>query len=186
LKLNSFIFYLRIFEKQCNAPFVDLLWLNYLNITLLGERGVTEDLKLTENRRLGQEERQNAPRAWEKCLGRDLTYHAPMTFLMCLGYAKGCTLMRPMDFLCAPCMQKVGAQLSFPASVLGKARTFSPNLDRNYLYKYQPSSFKISRSEMWQFKRKETLELRESFYLLVDFLGYVFIFSNLFLVTMCN
>ena len=41
LKLNSFIFYLRIFEKQCNAPFVDLLWLNCLNITLLGERGVT-------------------------------------------------------------------------------------------------------------------------------------------------
>jgi len=44
LKLNSFIFYLRIFEKQCNAPFVDLLWLNYLNITLLGERGVTFDV----------------------------------------------------------------------------------------------------------------------------------------------
>jgi len=29
LKINSFIFYLRIFEKQCNAPFVDLLWFIY-------------------------------------------------------------------------------------------------------------------------------------------------------------
>ena len=28
--------------------------------------------------------------------------------------------------------------------------------------------------------------LEESFYLLLGFLGYVFIFSNLFLVTMCN
>jgi len=42
------------------------------------------------------------------------------------------------------------------------------------------------RSELEQFKRKATLKLRESFYLLLDFLGYVFIFSNLFLVTMCN
>jgi len=39
-------------------------------------------------------------------------------------------------------MQKVKAQLSFPASVLGKARTFSPNPGRNSHYKYQPSSFR--------------------------------------------
>jgi len=50
LKLNSFIFYLRIFEKQCNAPFVDLLWLNYLNITLLGERGVTNNMVYNDER----------------------------------------------------------------------------------------------------------------------------------------
>jgi len=83
-------------------------------------------------------------------------------------------------------MQKVGAQLSFPASVLGKTHTFIPNPRRNSHYKYQSSLFIISRSELEQFKGKATLELRESFYLLLDFLGYVFIFSNLFLVTMCN
>ena len=94
--------------------------------------------------------------------------------------------MRLGNLAFTPCMQKCEAQLSFPASVLGKARTFSPNPGRNSHYKYQPSSFRISRSELWQFKRKATLELRESFYLLLDFLGYVFIFSNLFLVTMCN
>jgi len=135
---------------------------------------------------IGSEERHQAPRAWEKCLRHDLTNHAPTAFLMCLGHAKGCTLMRPVQFLWVPCMQKVGAQLSFPASVLGKAHTFSPNPDRNSHYKYQPSLFIISRSELCQFKMKTTLELRESFYLLLDFLGYVFIFSNLFLVTMCN
>jgi len=58
-------------------------------------------------------------------------------------------------------MQKVDAQLSFPAFVLGKACTFSPNPGTNSHYKYQPSSFKL-----WQFKRKATLELQESFYLL--------------------
>jgi len=83
-------------------------------------------------------------------------------------------------------MQKVGAQLSFPASEMGKARYFSRKPGRNSIYKYQPSSFRISRSELEQFKRKAALELRESFYLLLDFLGYDFIFSNLFLVTMCN
>jgi len=83
-------------------------------------------------------------------------------------------------------MQKVGGQVPFPASEMGKARTFSPNPGRKSHYKYQPSSFRISRSKLEQFKRKATLELRDSFYLLLDFLGYVFIFSNLFLVTMCN
>jgi len=39
-------------------------------------------------------------------------------------------------------MQKLRAQLSFPASVLGKPLTFSPNLGRNSHYKYQPSSFR--------------------------------------------
>jgi len=36
LKLNSFIFYLRIFEKHCNAPFVIYSDYLYINITLLG------------------------------------------------------------------------------------------------------------------------------------------------------
>ena len=69
---------------------------------------------------------------------------------------------------------------------VGKTRIFNPDPGRNSHYKYHHSSFKISRSELEQFKRKANLELRESFYLLLDFLGYVFIFSNLFLVTMCN
>ena len=62
------------------------------------------------------------------------------------------------------------------------ARVFKPNPVRNLNYKYQPSSFRISRSELWLFKRKATLELRERIYLLLDFLGYISIFSNLFLV----
>ncbi|AES69265.1 transmembrane protein, putative [Medicago truncatula] len=69
---------------------------------------------------------------------------------------------------------------------MGKTRTFSINSGRNFHYKYQLFSFRISRSELEKFKRKATLELRESFYLPLDFLGYVFIFSNLLLVTMCN
>jgi len=52
-----------------------------------------EDLKTTENRRLGPEERQNAPRAFIMRRG-----HALCLSLMCLGH-----------FLCAPCMQKVRA-----------------------------------------------------------------------------
>ena len=36
-----------------------------------------EDIKTTENRRLGPEERQNACRAFEKFLGHDLESHAP-------------------------------------------------------------------------------------------------------------
>jgi len=94
--------------------------------------------------------------------------------------------MRPMHQSCSPCVQKVGAQLSFLASEMGKTHTFSLNPNRNSHYKYQPSSFRIARSKLKQFKRKATLELRESFYPLLDFVGYVFIISNLFLVTMCN
>jgi len=145
-----------------------------------------EDPKMTENRRLGPEERHDAHREFETCLGHDLTSHAPRAYIMRLGHALSLSLMRIGHFLCAPCMQKVGAQHSFSASVLGKSHTFTPNQGRNSHYKYQPSSFGISRSELWQFKRKETLELRECFYLLLDFLGFLFIFSNLFLVTMCN
>jgi len=98
----------------------------------------------------------------------------------------GLQALRSMHLLCTPCMQKVGAQLSFPASEMGKACTFSPNPGRNSHYKYHPPTFRISRSKLEQFKRKATLELRESFYVLLDFLGYDFIFSNLVLVSMCN
>jgi len=41
---------------------------------------------MTENRRLGPEERQNAPRAFEKCLGHDLESHARREFTMRLGH----------------------------------------------------------------------------------------------------
>jgi len=60
---------------------------------------------------------------------------------MRLGHAKNCT-MHPVHLQSAPCMQKVGAQLSFSASEMGKARTFSPYPGRNSKYKYQPSSFR--------------------------------------------
>ncbi|AES60384.1 hypothetical protein MTR_1g044770 [Medicago truncatula] len=76
--------------------------------------------------------------------------------------------MCPEILQCAPCMQKIGAQLSLPASELGKACTFSPNPGRNSHYIYQPSSFRIFRSELEQFMRKATLELQENFYLLLD------------------
>ena len=134
--------------------------------------------KTTENRRIWVQE-------------TDLCAYQMGEASMRLGHCS-CTsgmafsLMSNAHYPCAPCIWKRGAQLSFPVDILGKSRTFSPNLGRNSYYKYQPSSFKISRSKLWQFKRKETLELRDSFYLLLDFLGYVFIFSNLFLVTMCN
>jgi hypothetical protein len=145
----------------------EILFLQYRS-TLFEE----EDLKTKANRRLGPEERHNAPRAFEMRLGHDLINHAPR---VCKNFT-----MPPVHLICAPCMQKVGAHLSFPASEMGKAYTFSSNPGRNSRYKYQPSSFKISRSELEQFKRKITLEIQESFYLLLDFLGYVFIFSNLF------
>jgi len=127
-----------------------------------------EDLKTTENWRLGPEGRQNAPRTFEKCLGHVLTSHAPRAFSMHLGNDLSLSLMRLGNFICAPCMQKVVAQLSFPASELGKVRTFIPNPGRNSHYKYQSSLL-----------RKATLEFQDSFYFLLDFLGYIFIFSNL-------
>jgi len=99
-----------------------------------------EDLKTTENQRLGQEETHNAPRAFEMCQGYDFPNHAPRAFTMRLGNAK------KMHYAHRAC----------------------------------------KKSRLEQFKRKATLELWESFYLLLDFLGYVFIYSNLFLVTMCN
>jgi len=86
----------------------------------------------------------------------NLAIHAPRAFTMCLGHENCSTLMRLGHFLYASCMQKVGAQPSFLASVLGKACTFSPNPGRNSHYKYQPFSFIISRSELWQLKRKTT------------------------------
>jgi len=145
-----------------------------------------KDLKKTENRILGPRYRHLAPRALKNAQGMNMASHAPRTFTMCLGNSFFLTLMRLGHFLCALCMQKCEVQLSFPASVFEKAHTFSPNSGRNSHYKYHPSSFRISRLELWQFKRKESLKLRESFYLLLDFLRNFFIFSNLFLVTMCN
>jgi len=50
---------------------------------------------------------------------------------------------------------------------VGKGRVFSPHPVRNLHYKYYSSSFRISRSELWHFKRKATLELREKIYLLL-------------------
>jgi len=62
-------------------------------------------------------------------------------------------------------------------------RAFTMRLGNARKMHYAPRACKKSRLE--QFKRKATLELWESFYLLLDFLGYIFIYSNLFLVTMC-
>jgi len=129
-----------------------------------------ENLKTTENQRLSPEGRQNVHVAFEKCLGHDLASHEPREFPMCLGHAFCLCLMRLGCLSCAPYAKSRGTTVTC----------------RNSHYKYQPSSFRISRSELWQFKRKATLEIYESFYLLLDFLGYVFIFSNLFLVTTCN
>ena len=79
-----------------------------------------EDLKTTENRRLGPEERQNAPREFGTCLAHDMTSHAPRACFELVSHA-------PRGFCMRPCMQKPGVQLSFPASILGKAHTFSAN-----------------------------------------------------------
>jgi len=56
-----------------------------------------EDLKTIENRRLGPEERQNAPRASKKRLWHENTLHAPREFPMRLGHAS-------RNALCAPCI----------------------------------------------------------------------------------
>ena len=90
--------------------------------------------------------------------------------------------MRPVHFLCAQCMPKAGAQLSFPASVLGKAHPFSPNPGRSSHYKYQPSSFRISRSELWQlsyphFGPKNTLSNSYYFLILSNSLCFLLCFN---------
>ena len=79
------------------------------------------------------------PKYWCKLfegLGHDLASHVPSAFTMRLGHETCFTLMCLRLFLYAPCMQKLEAQLSFPASVLGKARTFSPKPGTNSHYKY--------------------------------------------------
>jgi hypothetical protein len=84
--------------------------------------------------------------------------------------------MRLEHVVCAPSILNVRGASVILFVFVGLARVF----------RYQPSSFRISHSKLWKFKRKATLELPERIYLLLDFLGYVLIFSNLFLVTMCN
>jgi len=88
--------------------------------------------------------------------------------------------------ICAPSISNARGVCVILFVFVGLSRVFIPNPIRNLHYKYKSSSFIIFRSELWQFKRKATLELRENFYLLLNFLGHVFIFNNLFLVSMCN
>jgi len=95
-----------------------------------------ENLKTKENRRLGPRNRYDAPRAWTNALGMKFTSYVPSASSMRQGNAMRYTHMRLGCFACAPCMQKLGTQLSFLASVLGKALTFSPNSGRNSHYKY--------------------------------------------------
>ena len=113
-----------------------------------------EDLKTTENQRLGPEERQNGPRVFEKCLGHDLASHVPRAFTMCLGHETFFTLIRRGDFLCGPCMKKSGRNCLFLLLFWVKPTLLAQTQAH---YKYQSSSFRISRSEPWQFKRKLTL-----------------------------
>ncbi|KEH34299.1 transmembrane protein, putative [Medicago truncatula] len=54
----------------------------------------------------------------------------------------------------------------------------NPDIYKKDSWTFESSSFRNSRSELWQFKRKATLELRDGFYLLLDFLGII-------LVTIC-
>jgi len=105
-----------------------------------------EDLKRQKIGKLGSGNRHHAPSAW-------------IFQTMRLGHAFCLTHMRLGNLACAPCIPKCKVQPSFPASVLGKARTFSPNPGRNYHYKCYISSFINSRSELWQFKWNATLEL---------------------------
>jgi len=114
-------------------------------------------------------------------LGHGKMPRAWISHTMLLGHAMGCTLMRPVHSLCAPCMQKVGAPCAFLLPFWVK-----PALLAQTKVETRTINTILPRPELWQFKRKTTLELYESLYLLLDFLGYVFNFSNLFLVTMCN
>jgi len=69
-------------------------------------------------------------------LGHEKMHMAWIMQAMCPGHANSSTHMRLGPLACTTCMQKCGAQPSFPAFVLGKARTFSPNPGRNSHYKY--------------------------------------------------
>ena len=117
--------------------------------------------------------------------GMELCYHAPRAFKMRLGHMQ--------QGICASSIchtpqayENAGEQSSF-SSFFWVQPAFLAQTQLEILhYKYQSSLFIISRSELWQFKRKATLELRERIHLLLYFLRYVFIFGNLFLVTMCN
>ena len=132
-----------------------------------------EDLKTTKIREIGPKKEQSCAQ------GMAIRPYAPRIcaklHYMRLGHA-----------LCAPSISNARGTSVILFFFLGLARVFRLNPVRNLHYKYHPSSFRISRSELRQFKMKATLEVQESFYLLLNFLGYVFIFSNLFLDTMCN
>jgi len=81
-----------------------------------------------------------------------------------------------------PVHAKTQSATVFSASALVKARTFSPTPSRNSHYKYLPFSFRTMAVQ----KEGDFGASGESFYLLLDFTGFVFIFSNLFLVTLYN
>jgi len=71
--------------------------------------------------------------------------HAPRALWqqgMHLGYGFHHTHMRIEHVLCASFIQNVWGESVFSSFFVGKAHVFSRNPDRNYHYKYQPSSFR--------------------------------------------
>jgi len=78
--------------------------------------------------------------------------HAPRAWLLPHPHAPRAWCMHPKHPKC------VGRKRLFLLFV-GKFRVFNPNPVRNSHYKWQPSSFRISRSELEQFKRKAIIEL---------------------------
>jgi len=67
----------------------------------------------------------------------------------------------------APCAcKKSGRNCLFLLSKWVKPALLAQTQVKSH-YKYQPSTFRIYRSELEQFKRKATLELRKCFYLLL-------------------
>jgi len=138
------------------------------------------NLKRRKIGEIGSKEHHHAPRAHVMHVEHDKIFPCAQSIHMRLEHGSRCTLMRLEHCLCAPSIWNARGACIILCFLVGKARVFSPNPDRKSHYKYQPSSFRIYYSELWQFKRKALLELQRSFYLLLGFLGYVFIYSNLF------
>jgi len=109
---------MKIQEVSKHLQMRGILFLNFR-----GKLFEDKNLKRRKIRELGPGNKCHAPRAW-------------IWQAIRLGHAFCLTHKRLGQLACASGMQKCGAQLSFPASVLGKACTFSPNPGRNFHYKY--------------------------------------------------
>jgi len=120
--------------------------------------------------------------AIEMRLGHENLFDAPREFFVRLGHARRIALCA--SCICnAPRACKMSGRncLSMLPKLLNPALLAQTHVETLAINTSLPHSEFLGYVFIFS-----NLELRESLYLLLDFLGYVFIFSNLFLVTMCN